>query len=83
MYGADFFEGVRCTLIDRNDTPKFSHASVADVKSDDYLSFFEKLPQNEELSLWKMQAEIRSMNYNSLNTRNVIILLYLYIEINS
>lgn len=51
MYGADFFEGVRCTLIDRNDTPKFSHASVADVKSDDYLSFFEKLPQNEELSL--------------------------------
>ena len=51
MEGNDFFEGVRCTLIDRKDTPKFKHSSVKDVQDSEVLSYFEKLPQNLELTL--------------------------------
>jgi hypothetical protein len=51
LEGNDFFEGVRCTLIDKNDTPKWQHKSLFDVKRQEVEKYFEKLPPNQELNL--------------------------------
>jgi len=51
MQGKDFFEGVRCTLVDRNDTPKWEHKSIFDVKSNEVDAYFKHLPKDKELVL--------------------------------
>lgn len=64
MEANDFFEGVRCTLIDKNDTPKFQHASVRDVKQSEINKYFETLPKELELSLWVCKRESeRNLSY--------------------
>jgi hypothetical protein len=42
---------VRCTLIDKNDKPKWSHKSIYDVSEKDVSKFFEPLPAHKELKL--------------------------------
>jgi len=41
--GAEFIEGVRAQLIDRDRNPKWSHASLAEVSRAEVLSYFEPL----------------------------------------
>lgn len=41
---AEFAEGVRAQLVDRDRTPHWSHASVNDVSRDEVLSYFAPLP---------------------------------------
>lgn len=43
MEGRDFFEGVRCTLIDKKDNPKWEHKSLSEVKRSDVEKYFEKI----------------------------------------
>lgn len=40
MSHTEFFEGVRCLLVDRNDKPKWTWATTADIKASDVDSFF-------------------------------------------
>ena len=49
--GKDFFEGVRCLLVDRKDKPKWSHNSMLEVSNSEICSFFEKLSEDFELKL--------------------------------
>ena len=49
MQGSDFFEGVRCTLIDKNDKPNWSFESVEEVPNAEVQRYFEKLPDGLEL----------------------------------
>lgn len=51
MDGPDFFEGVRCTLIDKGDKPQWSHKSVYDVDEKEVDKFFEPLPSHKDLKL--------------------------------
>jgi enoyl-CoA hydratase/carnithine racemase len=50
MEGHDFFEGVRAQIIDKDRTPKWSPASLADVGDADIAAYFEAL-EGEELRL--------------------------------
>lgn len=40
MSHPEFFEGVRCLLVDRNDKPKWAWAKPADIKPADVEKFF-------------------------------------------
>lgn len=51
MEGTDFFEGVRCTLFDKNDKPKWEHKSIDDVDSKKIEYYFSKLSSDKELVL--------------------------------
>jgi hypothetical protein len=51
MQGNDFFEGVRCMLIDKNAKPKWSHKSIYEVPESDVNKFFEELPPSKALVL--------------------------------
>ena len=53
MAGHDFFEGVRCMLIDKVDIPNWEHSSLASVPDGVVENYFEKLSQNLELNLQK------------------------------
>jgi len=48
MEGTDFFEGVRCTLVDKNDKPKWQYASLEDVPQSEVDYYFERLPSKQE-----------------------------------
>ncbi|KAF5273022.1 hypothetical protein FQR65_LT04764 [Abscondita terminalis] len=45
----DFYEGVRALLIDKDQKPKWSPSSVAEVSNSTIASYFNKLPENQEL----------------------------------
>jgi len=49
--GTDFFEGVRCTLVDKNDKPKWVYPTLKDVPQKEVERYFEKLPPHLELQL--------------------------------
>jgi hypothetical protein len=51
MQGTDFFEGVRCTLVDRNDTPKWHNKSIHEVQSSEVEEYFKTLSKEKELVL--------------------------------
>ena len=40
MSHSEFFEGVRCLLVDRNDKPKWAWTNSADIKASDVEQFF-------------------------------------------
>lgn len=40
MADTDFFEGVRCTLIDKNAQPKWKHKSPLDVTEEEIKYYF-------------------------------------------
>lgn len=48
MEGREFFEGVRCTLIDKNDKPKWTHKSVSEVPKEEVDRYFANLPAQKE-----------------------------------
>jgi len=47
----DFYEGVRALLIDRDNAPKWSPATLEGVSEDLLNSYFQPLPETEELNL--------------------------------
>lgn len=47
----DFYEGIRCALINKTDQPKWRHQSPFDVEEKDVQQYFNKLPANLELKL--------------------------------
>lgn len=51
MHGKDFFEGVRATLVDRDNKPQWQFPSVADVPDDVIESYFAPDPRDEQLEL--------------------------------
>ena len=51
LAGTEFYEGVRCTLVDRNDKPKWMYPTLKDVPRDEVLKYFEKLPAHLELDI--------------------------------
>lgn len=51
MEHEDFFEGVRCALVDKKSKPIWSHKSPFDIKDDEIEKYFEKLPEDLELKL--------------------------------
>ncbi len=53
MAGHDFFEGVRCMLIDKVDIPNWEHSSLETIPNEVVENYFEKLPQNLELDFSK------------------------------
>ncbi|CAK4087073.1 unnamed protein product [Aphanomyces euteiches] len=52
MESNDFFEGVRSVIVDKDNNPKWQHASVEDVTGDEVAKFFAPLPEDEELVLY-------------------------------
>ena len=51
MEGVDFYEGIRSVLVDKDNKPVWSPASVDDVDPDDVSKYFLHLPPEEELVL--------------------------------
>ena len=51
MAGNDFFEGVRCVLIDKKDKPKWTYKSPLDLKDELVKAYFEPLEKDKEIVL--------------------------------
>lgn len=51
MQGRDFFEGVRCTLVDKGAKPKWSHQSAKHVTEEEVAAFFKPLPVEHRLGI--------------------------------
>ena len=49
MENPDFYEGVRCALVDKKDKPNWRHKSPFDVAQEEIDRYFSKLPENLEL----------------------------------
>ena len=47
MEGNDFFEGVRCALIDKKDKPQWSYQKASDVPQSEVDKYFEHLGDKE------------------------------------
>mmetsp|Transcript_33988 Transcript_33988/g.96290 ORF Transcript_33988/g.96290 Transcript_33988/m.96290 type:complete len:408 (-) Transcript_33988:387-1610(-) len=50
-YGADFAEGVRAVLVDKDNAPKWRHATLDQVPLDEVQAVFTPLPEGERLGL--------------------------------
>lgn len=52
MDGNEFFEGVRCLLVDRKDTPKWQFKSIEDVPDTEVAEYFMHMKdQSKELKI--------------------------------
>eukprot|EP01017_Pseudomicrothorax_dubius_P020250 TRINITY_DN22154_c0_g1_i1.p1 TRINITY_DN22154_c0_g1~~TRINITY_DN22154_c0_g1_i1.p1 ORF type:complete len:384 (+),score=120.09 TRINITY_DN22154_c0_g1_i1:120-1271(+) len=51
MAGRDFFEGVRCTLIDKKDKPNWTYKSIDQISEQEINRQFEPLDPSKELDL--------------------------------
>lgn len=51
MNDNDFFEGVRCTLIDKKDKPKWKYNSTFEVPEEEINRYFSPLTPEKELKL--------------------------------
>jgi len=49
MNGIDFFEGVRCLLVDKGDKPKWEYEYSHSVPDEVVESYFKEIPQDKEL----------------------------------
>lgn len=44
MQNHDFYEGVRCAIVDKGDTPRWRPASIDGVSAEDVDAYFQPLP---------------------------------------
>lgn len=51
LHGSDFHEGVRALLISKDGNPKWNPSRIEDVSDQRCLSYFEPLPNNDELPM--------------------------------
>ena len=51
MQDNDFFEGVRCTLVDKKDLPKWKYRTPFEMSEAEVLHYFSPLPKELELNL--------------------------------
>jgi len=51
MEGIDFFEGVRCLLVDKGDKPNWEFDDVSKVSKEEVEKYFMELPADQELNL--------------------------------
>lgn len=51
VHGSDFHEGVRALLIDKDCKPKWNLSRIEDVSIEKILSYFEPIPNGDELYL--------------------------------
>ena len=51
MAGAEFFEGVRALLIERDNKPRWEPAQLSGITNDMIAPFFDKLPHQPDLDL--------------------------------
>ena len=49
MNDHDFFEGVRCTLVDKKDKPKWKYNNPFEMDDEEVKKYFSKLPNELEL----------------------------------
>jgi enoyl-CoA hydratase len=54
--GKDFYEGIRATILDKDFAPRWSHARLADVSSEEADAYFTPLPTSEELAFAESRA---------------------------
>lgn len=47
----DFFEGIRCMLIDRKDKPKWKYNNPEEIPDSEIESYFKGLPTDKELHI--------------------------------
>jgi hypothetical protein len=52
LENADFFEGVRSVIVDKDRAPKWAKKDVAQVTREEVLHFFEPLDEDKELVLY-------------------------------
>lgn len=48
MGETEFFEGVRCLLVDRKDTPKWRYAQTKDISDAEVNKYFEPLSDSSK-----------------------------------
>ena len=53
MANADFVEGVRSVLIDKDNAPKWRHKDITQVPNELVQSFFEPIPDQQDLTLFE------------------------------
>jgi enoyl-CoA hydratase len=52
MAGNEFFEGVRCVLVDKNDTPKWTHKNISEITDSEINSYFQPMQdKTKELAI--------------------------------
>lgn len=51
MEGQDFFEGVRCTLVDKGAKPAWTHKNVKDIKEEEVMKYFKSLSAEKRLKI--------------------------------
>ena len=51
MQDKDFFEGVRCLLVDRKDKAKWKYSSPFEMAESEVEHYFSRLPEDAELRL--------------------------------
>ncbi len=51
MENADFFEGVRCKLVDTKDKPKWQYKSIEEITDSEVDSYFKELAPEKELGI--------------------------------
>lgn len=51
MNDKDFFEGVRCTLVDKKDKPKWKYENPLEMPEEEVAYYFCRVPERLELKL--------------------------------
>lgn len=51
MEGEDFFEGVRCKVVEKGGTPNWRYKSIEEVPASEVESYFKELPPEKELRI--------------------------------
>lgn len=51
LEGREFYEGIRCVLVDKGSKPTWDYQSVLDVPEQAVQKYFAPLPENKQLKL--------------------------------